>query len=398
MTDLTDTTAAFMRRLKAARRYNIGFPGATDFDYTDLAELLCTQLLNNVGDPYIDGIAANHTKSMEREVVDFCADLFRAPRDDRWGYVTTGGSEGNLYGLWLARSLHPDGVVYASRAAHGSIGKAVAQLAMPSIVVQADDTGVMDYADLADQVNRHRHRPAIIAATAGTTLSEAVDDLRSITSVLDELPMPRRYIHVDAALSGIPLALMPADQRPGFDFADGADSITISGHKYPGTPMPTGIVVTRRSYRDRLAATVGYAGAPDTTVGHSRSGHAPLLLWHTIRRLGIDGLRARADAARQLAAYTHRRLADLGWDSFRHPHAFTVVLRSPPPTITAKWVLASAGEWSHLITMPGIQADVVEEFLTDIAAAMPTAGTPLPVRQPSDPAALVEAQPTGATR
>ena len=33
--------------------------------------------------------------------------MFCAPADDRWGYVTAGGSEGILHGLWLGRSLFP---------------------------------------------------------------------------------------------------------------------------------------------------------------------------------------------------------------------------------------------------------------------------------------------------
>jgi hypothetical protein len=45
-------------RLAAACPYNIGFPGATDVDYTDLAEILATQLLNSVGDPYVHCFAA----------------------------------------------------------------------------------------------------------------------------------------------------------------------------------------------------------------------------------------------------------------------------------------------------------------------------------------------------
>src|SRR5262245_42214009 len=84
-------------RLEAARPFNIGFPGAVDFDYAPLARLLTGHLLNNIGDPCADGLAVNHTKAMEREVVSFVADLLQAPSDDRWGYVTTGGSEGNLY-------------------------------------------------------------------------------------------------------------------------------------------------------------------------------------------------------------------------------------------------------------------------------------------------------------
>jgi histidine decarboxylase len=121
---------ALRERLEGARPYDIGFPGAVDVDYGEVLPMLAYPL-NNVGDPYVDGIGSAHTKHLEREVVEFFADLFRAPADDRWGYVTTGGTDGNEYGLHLARSRYPDGVVYHSEAAH-PVDRTTARLACVS--------------------------------------------------------------------------------------------------------------------------------------------------------------------------------------------------------------------------------------------------------------------------
>ena len=41
-----------------------------------------------------------------------------------WGYVTTCGTEGNLYGMLLARETLPDGIVYTSSETHYSVFKA----------------------------------------------------------------------------------------------------------------------------------------------------------------------------------------------------------------------------------------------------------------------------------
>lgn len=358
-----------IRRLEAVRPYNIGFPGAVDFDYDALADLFARHLLNNVGDPYVDGAGHNHTKAMEREVVGIVADLLRAPADDRWGYVTSGGSEGNLYALHLARSLYPDAIAYVSDAAHYSVAKALDLLAIPSVVVRAGDLGEMDYDDLADQVDRHRHRPAVVVATIGTTMTEAVDDVRRIVEVLDVLAVRRRFVHADAALAGIPLALLDPGDRPGLDFVDGADSVTVSGHKFLGSPMPCGVVVVRAGHRTRVSRSVGYTGSPDATIGGSRSGHAPLVLWYALRRHGLAGLRRRASESRELATYAHRLLTDLGWEAFRHEHAFTVVLKTPPEPVASRWVLASSGGWSHIVCMPGIVRAQLEHFVADLRAA-----------------------------
>lgn len=361
-------------RLARARPFNIGFPTAVDIDYVPMARLLAGQPLNNVGDPWVDGIGRNHTKALERWVVGFLADLFRAPPQDRWGYVTSGGSEGNLYALHLARTRYPDAVVYYSSTAHPSVGKAVDLLGLASVVVGTDEVGELDYHHLAGSLVPHQDRPAVVVANIGTTMSEAVDDVRRIGATLDALDMTQRHIHADAALAGIPLALLHPDARPGFDFADGADSVTVSGHKFVGTPMPCGVVVVKASHRRFASWPLGYTASPDSTVTGSRNGHAPLLLWYALRHHGVDGLHARAERSRALASYTRSRLAATGWPVYRsQPNAFTVVLRTPPSPVTDRWALATSDGWSHIVCMPGIHRDRIDAFVADLTVAIASA-------------------------
>jgi histidine decarboxylase len=371
--------AALTARLQAARWGNIGFPGATDLDVSPVLAAVGSVLLNNVGDPWADGIGANHSKPFERAVVSVVADLLRAPAGDRWGYVTSGGSEGNLYGLRLAGRRFPDGVVYLSDAAHPSMGKAADLVGLAQVRIRTTSHGELDYRDLSMQVHQRRDRPVVIGATAGTTMTEAVDDLRRIATVLDDAAVRRRFVHVDAALSGIPLALLDPGNRPGFDFADGADTISVSGHKFLGIPTPCGVVVARNSLRV-VETGGGYVGSPDSTISGSRSGHTPLMLWYALATLGVQGLRRRAEAARELAVHLHHDLVAMGWEAVRHPYAFTVVLRTPPAAVLAKWVLVSVGGWSHVITMPGISREQIDEFLADMHAALTSTGHAPPRR------------------
>lgn len=356
------------QRLVADRPTNIGFPGAVDFDYGPVLPFFGF-LLNNVGDPFVDGLGRAHTKDLEREVVGILADLFGAPPEDRWGYVTSGGTEGNLSALHLARNLHPEATVYYSQAAHYSVAKSVERLRMRSVVVRADDRGEIDYLDLRGELRQRRDRPAIIVATVGATMTEAVDDVRVIRAVLRDLAQPDAFVHADAALAGVPLALLERWSRPGFDLADGADSITVSGHKFIGSPFPCGVLVTRRTLRDRIGRGIEYIAGLDSTGGGSRSGHAPLLLWYAIRRYGLDGLRHRAEESRQLAAYAVDRLIEAGVRAWRHPHAFTVVLPTPAAAVASRWSLATANGTSHLICMPGVTRAQIDEFVRDVASA-----------------------------
>jgi histidine decarboxylase len=289
---------------------------------------------------------------------------------------------------WPA-TLLPDAVCYFSDAAHPSIEKNLRLLAMPAVRIRTDRRGEIDYDDLHTQIGRRRDRAAIVVATIGTTMSEAVDDVRRITAILDDLAVRDRFVHADAALAGIPLALLHPDQRPGIDFADGADSIAVSGHKFLGSPVPCSVIITRAAHRARIARPVGYTGSPDATTTGSRSGHAPLILWYAITRHGRTGLHHRAQQARALARHAHTRLTQLGWDTYRHPHAFTVVLRTPPQPVLDKWVLATQDGWSHLITMPGITADTVNAFLDDLTTAI----TPPDVTPPASTQHTTEGSP-----
>jgi histidine decarboxylase len=227
----------------------------------------------------------------------------------------------------------------------------------------------MDINHLRRELARRYARGAMIVATAGTTMTEAVDDVAAITVACDELGIRRRRIHVDAALSGVPLSLLPEADRPQFDFTAGATSMVVSGHKFLSTLTPCGVLI----YAQPPYATgsvVAYTGSVDTTITGSRSGHAPLLLWWVLTKLGEDGLRRRAEDARALAIYTHGRLRDIGWPTGRNQHAFTVTLASPPPAVRAKWVLADDGQVAHIVCMPGVTRPQIDEFVADLSVSM----------------------------
>jgi histidine decarboxylase len=354
----------YMHKLAKRAENFIGYPIATDFDYSDLYPLL-KYPLNNVGDPQIESSYDLNSRSLERGVVQFFAELFRAPRDNHWGYVTNGGSEGNLYSLYVARELYPNGMVYYSEATHYSVQKNIHLLNMPAIVIRTQGNGEMDYEDLRTAIQLHRHRPAIIVANIGTTMTEAKDNVPAIRRILKESAIHSNYIHCDAALAGTYLALLQED--PEFDFAHGADSIAISGHKFIGSPIPCGVVIVKKNYKERIGRSVPYIGTLDTTITGSRNGHSPVFLWYAIYQMGRDGLKERAIKSLQLAEYTIQQFQHLGIKAWRNHNAITVVFPTPVKEVCIKWQLASENEWSHVICMPGLVRETIDLFMDDLA-------------------------------
>lgn len=355
-----------MERLTADSALMLGYPVSKDFDYSELAQFLNFPI-NNLGDPFVASTYTIGTREMEREVLEFFAELFRAPANNWWGYVTNGGSEGNLYGLYLAREIHPKGMVYFSQATHYSVQKNLHLLNMPNIVIRTQPGGEIDYDDLRDTIKMNRHMPVIIFANIGTTMTEARDDVSKIKRILQELAIQHYYIHADGALSGSYSAFI--EPRPAFDFADGADSIAISGHKFIGSPIPCGVVVVKKSNRDRIARSVSYTGSMDTTITGSRNGHTPLFLWYMIKKLGLEGFKKRALHSLSVAAYAEMRLKEIGINAWRNPDAITVNLPEPAVQVRIKWQLALEDGWCHIICMPNVTQDQIDQLVMEIAEA-----------------------------
>jgi histidine decarboxylase len=353
----------FLEYLEDVANREIGYPVAFDFDYSALTPFLEFSL-NNAGDPFMPMTYLLNSHDFEREVVSFFAGLARAPEDQWWGYVTNGSTEGNLYGLYLSRELLPDGIVYFSQDSHYSVGKNLHFLNMRHIMIRAQPNGEIDYEDLRETLRIRRDAPPIIFANIGTTMKEARDDIGTISEILDDLAIESRYIHCDAALCGGYAAFL--EPRPAWDFEDGADSIAISGHKFIGSPIPCGIVLARRAHVERIGHSVAYIGSVDTTISGSRNGFTPLLLWYAIRSLGIEGLKQRIDESLQVAAYAEEQFNAAGINAWRNPQALTVVFPQPSPDVRKKWQLASASGFSHLICMPHVRREQIDELIRDI--------------------------------
>jgi histidine decarboxylase len=353
--------------------YDIGYPRATDLPYPDLAATLAHLTLINVGDPWDTGDIRHHTKHIERRVVNLLADLVGAP-PSRWGFITSGSSAAIEHAITSARYTFDDLAAYASAAAHGCVSEICARYRIPLIVIRAAPRGAMDTLDLMRQLDRRRDRSAIIIATLGTTWGEALDDLDAINRIADELALDRLHVHADAALSGIPLALLPEAERPACTFAQvpALTSWSTSGHKFLGVRDPSAVIV----YKDRPhrpAYRLPYTGAINPTVGCSRSGHLPVIWWHQLTRISLEEHHQRAVRSRQLAAYVRERLDEADWPCWRQPLGFSVVLRRPPEPVLKRWGLSHQFDWSQIKVMPGISREQLDAAIDDLVVARTSA-------------------------
>ena len=356
-----------LRSIQSSEQRQIGYPTNQNFDYSALRPFL-SYAINNVGDPFHDSNYWSNTHEIEREVITHFAGLLRIAPADAWGYVTSGGTEGNMYGLYLARELFPNAMFYFSEDTHYSVLKNVRVLNARYIMIKRQENGEIDYDDLYEMVRVNRDVPAVVMANIGTTMRGAVDDVGRVRGILRDLAVTNTYIHADAALSGMILPFVADPQPYGFDA--GIDSISVSGHKLIGAPLPCGVVLTKRAYVERVGRAIEYVGVQDTTLSGSRNALTPLMLWCAFAQYGNDGFRELVAGMLDTAEYAVGQFNERGIPAWRHKNSVTVVFPKPPQEVFRKWQIAPEGEVAHVITMPHVTRQMIDELVADCAGAL----------------------------
>jgi histidine decarboxylase len=198
-------------------------------------------------------------------------------------------------------------------------------------------------------------------------MKQGVDDVGRIRKILNSMAIPRSYLHCDAALGGMVLPFL--DDAPIWDFRAGIDSVSISGHKLIGSPVPCGIVLARKDHVSRISRLIEYVGTLDTTITGSRNGITPLFLWYAIRKYGRQGFAEKVARCLENAEYVVHRFNALGIAAWRNPLAMTVVFPKPPKSVLEKWQIAVQGKDAHIITMPHVRREQLDQFIADVEAA-----------------------------
>lgn len=214
------------------------------------------------------------------------------------------GGRGNREGC--ARGGGGELTLYATSEAHSSLEKAVriAGLGDASLRRAAvDERLAMRPEDLARRVAEDRAaglRPCFVAATIGTTSTNAMDPLVPIGAICRREGL---WLHVDGAMSGI-AALCPELRR----FQEGielADSYCTNPHKWMFTnfdcdcffvrdraPLIGALSILPEYLRNQASQSGAVIDYRDWQVPLGRRFRA-LKLWFVIRHYGAEGLRAR---------------------------------------------------------------------------------------------------------
>ena len=273
--------------------------------------------------------------------------------DDAPGLVAAGGTIANLTALTAARERALPGVrhegaggrkmaLYCSAEAHYSVRRAAEVLGIGGRNVRAIPIGAhrrMDVTACAEAIARDRRAgitPVAVVATAGTTLTGAVDDIGGLADVCgDEV-----WLHVDGAY-GLPAA---STNTAGhlFKGLPRAFSATVDAHKWLYVPKACSVLLMHDvdalerafSHHEGYMPHGDQLHAADRTLEYSRPLRG-LKLWLAFTVHGADTIRAAIE--RNLAQAT--LLADLlradpRFELLVEPQLSAVCFRHLPPAGT----------------------------------------------------------------
>ncbi|MEH2243889.1 histidine decarboxylase [Nostoc sp.] len=354
--------ADFLLQIEQRSQFHAGYPYNLSCDYSLLAKFF-NFMLNNAGDPYVEPDFGLHSRKFEQEVLSFFAHLYKIPENQFWGYVTAGGTEGNLYGMFLAREIYPNGILYSSQDSHYSIPKAAKLFCIPHNVVNSQINGEINYEHFEQLISENRNYPAIINLNIGTTVKGAIDNLDKVLEILERNQIKDYYIHCDAALSGLILPFL--DGAPQVNFQKPIDSIAISA-KFIGSPLPCGVVLTKKKWVEKVEIVIEYIGSKDTTILGSRNGHTSLILWYALQTRGYDGLAREANTCISNAQYLFQQLKIREYPCMLNNFSNTVVFQKPSQRLIKKWQLAIFENWVHIVVMQNIDREKIDTFVNEL--------------------------------
>jgi aromatic-L-amino-acid/L-tryptophan decarboxylase len=227
------------------------------------------------------------------------------------GAFTSGGMVSNLTALAAAREYalphsRQSGLsghavaLYCSSEAHYSVKRAAELLGIGASNVRGlpiDKTRRVNPSEVAKAIDKDLAagiKPIAVIATAGTTLTGAIDPIAELAEICKQRNV---WLHVDGAY-GLPAASLSEAQK-NFAGLEQADSVTIDAHKWLYLPKACGVVLVKN--RNTLAAAFSHfenymlhdeskMNPVDMTLEYSRPFRA-LKLWLAFRVHGAEQFR-----------------------------------------------------------------------------------------------------------
>jgi aromatic-L-amino-acid decarboxylase len=310
----------------AARTFNTPHPGYLAFIpggglfHAAVADFIATAINRYVG----VFAAAPALAQIEANVVRWFCDLVGYGAGSG-GVLTTGGSMATFTAFVAARKIHfgddfSRGTMYCGDQIHHAFQKSVSLAGFPLANIRAvasDDRFRVRVDALREAIARDRaagFQPFLIAGSAGTVGTGAVDDLAALADIAEA---EKLWFHVDGAYGAF--FVMTERGREAMRGIERADSVVLDPHKTLFQPYGTGCVIVRDATTLRRAHSAHADYLPqmqheDELVDFceispelSRDFRG-LRVWLPLKLFGIDVFRQQLDEKLDLARWAAAEL------------------------------------------------------------------------------------------
>jgi tyrosine decarboxylase/aspartate 1-decarboxylase len=275
----------------------------------------------------------NFSRDIERELIAKITVLLRLSFTSVAGYVTSGGTEGNIYAMWSARNwanaTTPAGqktLWIIPQLAHYSVAKAINILGLDEstskhrITYAPFDHEYRTNSDaiLALLLSHQKKSPkaaCVIVLTAVTTECGTIDSIQEVAQYVVKNNLKNVHIHVDAAFGGLTL---PFTKKYKNTFSSPAiSSVSIDFHKTFGGPIGSGLVLINHIREQYAQIHAPYLrDSSDFTLSGSRSGIAAIQNWAILESKGIRTMGAEYNRARELTEWLYLKLSAINAFNF----------------------------------------------------------------------------------
>jgi len=308
------------------------------------------------------------TRKLETDCISWLGELLH--NTDAVGYVTTGGTEANMFALWAAKENNKNkNEIIVPESAHYSFEKIARVMSLKINHVGLDENFRANVAEIERKINS---KTLAVVATAGTPSLEKVDPVSEINELCDDV-----FLHVDAAFGGFVIPFLDDEIKSRFKFdfeLSNVSSVTIDPHKMGGAPFPSGAVLVRNNeLLKNLKIYPPYIPIETYTLLGTRSGGAIAATWATLNSVGVSGYKKIVGRCMENTRFFSSELKKRGFELVTEPDLNCIGVKINGMEIVKKledlgWKVSMNHKPKSLriIVMSHVNKENILEFIDDL--------------------------------
>ena len=339
---------------------------------------------NNNSEPYFKG-----TQKLEALVIDTISEhILKSQPKSTDGYVSSGGTEGNIQALWVYRNFYNQKyqlnkdyssiAIICSEDSHYSFDKGADLLGLKieKVTVETVSRTIIkkDLRSILEKLRNQGVDKLIVICNMMTTMFGSVDNLDDYMGLID-LKHFKVKVHVDGAYGGFLYPFTAPDQN--LNFKDPRiSSFTLDAHKMLQAPYGTGIFIIKKGLLAyTLTSSAQYVMGMDCTLIGSRSGSNAIAIYKILFNYGsydwsekMVQLVTRANRlAKQLNALNIRFI------HFKGSNIITINAQDIDPSVAHKFGLVPDNHhqpsWYKIVVMDHVKGDKIALFIESMESS-----------------------------